>query len=113
MNVVVESLSGKIISDYCFKGWLGATNAGHTVSLVSLNQAKIDKNHIRGLNSIPVGSIEFMEFFFDLYGIEKPIPLQAASNLTVMFDQWVVSSKKELEYPVFIKPLLDVKKFRS
>ena len=95
MKVVVESLDGKIVSDYCFKGWMGAINDGHDVELMSLPKVSMIQDKIKEEKPMPIGSIGYMEYFFNLYGIKKPSPLQATSNLTAMFDHWIVPLKKK------------------
>jgi len=114
MKVVVESLGNEIISDYCFKGWIGATNAGHDVEKMSLSKAAIVRDRLIEERPMPIGSVEYMEYFFDLYGIEKPMPLHIGKYMSIFGrDTWVVEDLRNLDYssPVFVKPLRDVKKF--
>lgn len=110
LKVVIESLNNQIVSDYCFKGWLGAANAGHDVKLLSLSAASLQQDKLKEERPMPIGSVEYMEYFFDLYGIEKPLPLHCTSNLMQNKYQ-VYESKYDITYPAFIKPNLDVKKF--
>lgn len=113
MEIVIESLGNEIISDYCFKGYIGAINAGYNVSKLSLSSASLSQTKLKNEKPMPIGSVGYMEYFFDLYGIKKPLPLQATSNLTKasFIKQWVVPFRSELKYPVFVKPYLDIKKF--
>ena len=110
MKVIIECLDGQIVSDYCFKGWMGAVNKGHDVKLLSLSAASLQQSKLKEERPMPIGSVGYMEYFFDLYGVEKPLPLHCTSNL--MQDKYqVYESKYDIPYPSFIKPHLDVKKF--
>jgi ATP-grasp domain, R2K clade family 2 len=102
MKIVIESLGGKIVSDYCFKGWLGAVNSGHDVTILPLPKASLMQ--LKESKPMPIGSVSYMEYFFNLYGIEKPLPL-------VTGEYEVVNKRSEIKYPKFVKPLVDVKKF--
>jgi len=107
MKVVVETLEGQIVSDYCFKGWLGAENAGYETILHDLSGVSLMQDWYKEHRPMPIGSVTYMEYFFDLYDIEKPDPLQPNENDTYLY----VDKKKDLKYPTFVKPLKDVKKF--
>lgn len=110
MKVLIECLDGKIVSDYCFKGWMGAINEGFGAKLMSLPQVSLQREQLKSEVIMPIGSVGYMEYFFELLGIDKPLPLHCTSSL---FDgkYEVVDSKANIEYPNFVKPHLDVKMF--
>lgn len=107
MKVVIESINNQIISDYCFKGWLGADNLGYKPTLLSLPGASMQQDKLKEERPMPIGSVSYMEYFFNLYGIKKPLPL-IDFNLE---KAWVVPKREGLTYPIFVKPFLDIKKF--
>lgn len=114
MNVVVESIDNQIFSDYCFKGWLGAKNADHNVSLLSLGYASMIQNKLKEDKPMPIGSVEYMTWFMKyIYNIPIPEPLKAHKLAPNFYSlKWKeVDIKANIEYPCFIKPLNDVKKF--
>lgn len=119
MKVVVESLNNQIVSDYCFKGWIGAANKGHDVELLSLSAASLQQSKLKEERPMPIGSVDYMEYFFDLYGIEKPLPLHCNSNIYSCntgydgFNYMLCESRYDIDFstPKFIKPYWDVKKF--
>lgn len=108
MKVVVETLGNEIVSDYCFKGYIGAKNAGHDVEKASLPKVSMNQARFKEERPLPIGSVGYMEYFFNLYGIEKPKPLVPTDGSQGFF---YVYSRNDLKYPVFVKPLEDVKKF--
>lgn len=112
MRVFIETLGREIISDYCFKGWLGAKNAGHDVSLMSLSTvSSIGKmgDAREGLKDVlPIGSVEYMKWFMTyVHKIPVPPPMMILPKRNC----WTCTTKKELTYPCFVKPLEDVKRF--
>ncbi len=107
MKVIIETLGNQIVSDYCFKGWLGAINEGHDVELLSLPAASMKQDKLKQEKPMPIGSVGYMEYFFDLYGVQKPFPL-IDFNLE---RSWTVTRRDQLNYPVFVKPLVQIKKF--
>lgn len=111
MNVVIETLGNEIISDWSFKGYIGASNGGHDVSKMSLSSASMMQSKLKDQRPMPIGSHGYMEWFFNLYGIEKPDPLNIPDFLDVGRKCWAVENRSELTYPVFVKPLRDAKKF--
>lgn len=113
MRVFVESLSGEIISDYCFKGYIGAVNAGHDVQKVSLSAVSM-MNRESLKDVLPIGSVEYMTWFMKyVHEIPVPEPLKAhklAPNFYTL--KWKeVDKLADVEFPCFIKPLNDIKKF--
>lgn len=113
MKVIIESLDGKIVSDYCFKGWAGAINDGNDVELMSLSGISLQQKRFLRECPMPIGSVGFMEYFFHLYDIEKPLPLHCTSSIYKYeeFEYEVVENRDDLTYPVFVKPLEQVKAF--
>lgn len=107
MKVVIESINNQIVSDYCFKGWLGADNAGYKPTLLSLPGASIQQDKLKKERPMPIGSVSYMEYFFNLYDIKKPLPLIDFK----LEKAWIVTKREGLTYPVFVKPFLDIKKF--
>ena len=103
MKVVVETLGTEIISDYCFKGYIGATNNGHAVEKLSLTKASMEQNRLLQDMPMPIGSVGYMEWFFNLYGIEKPKPISLPKVLEKHIERtfWTVKSKSELTYPEY------------
>jgi hypothetical protein len=112
MRVFVECLSGEIISDYCFKGWLGAKNAEHDVKLMSLASVSVLPNRESLKDVLPIGSVEYMTWFFT-YVHEIPIPKPLHVQDYMSTGRWwsEVSTRKYVKYPCFVKPLNDIKKF--
>jgi len=112
MKVVVESINNQIVSDYCFKGWLGATNLDHDVELMSLSKASMLQKELKEKKPMPIGSVEYMEYFFNLYGIEKPTPLNIHRHIPNVHENWKeLKGRSNIKYPTFVKPLYEVKKF--
>lgn len=113
MRVFVESLSGEIISDYCFKGYIGAVNAGHDAQKVSLSAiSMMNREDLKDV--LPIGSVEYMTWFMTyVHKIPVPEPLKAhklAPNFYTL--EWKeVDKLADVEFPCFIKPLNDIKKF--
>lgn len=114
MKVVIECLDGgEIVSDYCFKGWLGAKNAGHDVILMSLSQLSMVKDRSSLKELMPIGSIMYMQWFFHyVHNIGTPAPLKV-HRVPGLFDlDWEeVETKNKISYPSFVKPLSDIKRF--
>lgn len=67
MKVVIETLGNQIVSDYCFKGWLGACNAGHEVELLSLPKASLQQKRLIEEMPMPIGSIGYFSSFTTSY----------------------------------------------
>ena len=113
MKVVVESINNQIVSDYCFKGWLGATNLDHDVKLLSLSGASMIQNQLKKERPMPIGSVYYMKYFFDLYDIICPKPLNIHKVVPDVHEDWkeVKGINNILNYPRFVKPLNEVKKF--
>lgn len=110
MQVIIESIDNKIVSDYCFKGWLGAEINGFSTKLMSLPAVSLQRESLKQREILPIGSVSYMEYFFELFEIDKPFPLHCTSNL--FQDKYeVVDSKYNIKYPSFVKPHLDVKRF--
>ena len=117
MLVLIETDAGEIVSDYAFNGFLGAmqskwsnpdleikktTKEGLSI-LISMNRDKI---------ILPIGSIEFMKISAKIMGFEMPLPINLPESLRIWSRRKVwVSKLDELSYPVFVKPLTDVKLF--
>lgn len=114
MKVVIECLDGgEIVSDYCFKGWLGARNAGHEARLMSLSQLSMVKDRSSLKDVMPIGSIMYMTWFFNyVHNMAVPAPLKV-HKIPRLFDlNWTeVDTKDKIPYPSFVKPLNDIKKF--
>jgi hypothetical protein len=108
MKVVVETSGNEIISDYCFKGYIGAINQGHDAEKMSLPAVSMMQGKLKQERPMPIGSVGYMEYFFNLYGIEKPEPLLPAPKSQGFY---TTDKRKDLVYPVFVKPLKDVKMF--
>lgn len=110
MKIFVETMSGKIISDYCFKGYIGALNKNRDVELISLPKVSMMMDKVKLEKPMPIGCISFMEYFFSLYDMNKPVPIHQTSNLMSGLYE-VVDKKSQIKYPAFVKPHNDVKKF--
>ena len=114
MNIAVETLGKDIISTFVFKGYIGALNAGGNVEKISLPKVSIERSKMVNGNYMPIGSCQYMRYFFDLYDIETPKPISMPEQLKKFSGRnfYVVADKSEIvDYPVFVKPYEDVKVF--
>jgi len=117
MLVLIETYDGEIVSDYAFSGFLGAMQAKWSNS-----DFEVKKTTVGGLSIIipmnrdkvilPIGSIEFMKKSAEILGFEMPNPINTPESLRIWSKRKVwVSTIDKLYYPVFVKPLTDVKLF--
>ena len=117
MLVLIETYDGEIVSDYAFSGFLGAMQAKWSNS-----DFEVKKTTVGGLSIIipmnrdkvifPIGSTEFMKKSAEILGFEMPNPINTPESLKIWSKRKVwTSTRDELVYPVFIKPLTDVKLF--
>ena len=117
MLVLIETDGGEIVSDYSFSGFLGAmqykwSNSDLEIKKVTLNGLSIVISMNKDKVVLPIGSIEFMKKSAEIMGFEMPLPINVPKSLIDISGRKIwTSTIDRLEYPVFIKPLTDIKLF--
>jgi hypothetical protein len=117
MVVFIEAEEGRFALDLSFAGYMGAMgfewgSEHHHVSLASVQSLSIMLPTCKGEKILPIGSVEFLKKACEITGIELPKPLNIPDSLKNLLGRKVwVSTKSDLEYPCFVKPLVEVKSF--
>ena len=117
MLVLIETDGDEIVSDYAFNGFLGAmeskwSNPDLLVKKTDYNGLSILIPTNRDKVILPIGSIKFMKKSADLMGFVIPDPINIPDSLKIWSRRKFWSSNIDsLNYPVFVKPLVDVKLF--
>lgn len=117
MIVLIETDLGKISLDVSFAGYMGAKQLNWGGSTFDVKESSITGlpfviANNRGEIILPIGSVEFVKKASELLDIKLPDPLNIPTALVKSTNRKTWSCKKsDLSYPVFIKPLHDVKLF--
>jgi hypothetical protein len=115
-NVYIQQENNEFIYDFCYEAsvsfkylnWWNRSNL-YTIRYISLDETKI----INFTNEdLFIGSIEFMKTIFGILKIDLPKPINIPVSLVEHCQRKVwIANKKDLHFPVFIKPFNDLKLF--
>lgn len=116
--VLIETDNGKIESENCFCGYIGASknkwldNDGYDIRLTTIDALPIIINMNHNEHILPIGSIEFMKKAADILEISLPSPINIPDSLKHYCGRKTWSCDfKDIQFPCFVKPLDDLKLF--